>query len=91
MSKEDDFFKDCIKVVAGLDVKSESQAIAKEVVLSTIENLTQGKDNLIKYLEDKITNYTTQFSQINGDYGLLNHRTQEYEDILERVKSGKYE
>ncbi len=49
------------------------------------------KDNLIKYLENKITGYEMQFSQINGDYGLLNPKIEAYEDILERIKSGKYE
>ena len=41
MNKEKDFFKTCFNTVAGLEVKNESQAIAKEVVLSEIENLQQ--------------------------------------------------
>lgn len=41
MNKEKDFFKICFNIVAGLEVKNESQAIAKEVVLSEIENLQQ--------------------------------------------------
>ena len=41
MNKEKDFFKTCFNTVAGLEVKNESQAIAKEVVLSEVENLQQ--------------------------------------------------
>lgn len=41
MNKEKDFFKTCFNTVAGLEVKNESQAIAKEVVLSEIEHLQE--------------------------------------------------
>lgn len=55
MDKEKDFFKTCFNIVAGLEVKNESQAIAKEVVLSEIEQLQQEnkqlKDNWNKLKE----------------------------------------
>lgn len=41
MNKEKDFFKACFDTVAGLEVTNESQAIAKEVILSEIENLQE--------------------------------------------------
>lgn len=41
MNKEKDFFKTCFDIVAGLEVKNESQAIAKEVVLNEVENLQE--------------------------------------------------
>jgi hypothetical protein len=41
MNKEKDFFKTCFNIVAGLEVRNESQTIAKEVVLSEIERLQQ--------------------------------------------------
>ena len=46
MNEEKDFFKTCFDTVAGLEVKNESQAIAKEVVLSEIENLQQENKQL---------------------------------------------
>lgn len=46
MNKEKDFFKTCFNTVAGLEVKNESQAIAKEVVLSEIENLQEENKKL---------------------------------------------
>lgn len=46
MSEEKNFFKTCFNIVAGLDIKNESQAIAKEVVLSEIENLQQENKQL---------------------------------------------
>ena len=52
MNKEKDFFKTCFNTVAGLEVKNESQAIAKEVVLSEIENLQQENKELKKQVEE---------------------------------------
>ena len=52
--KEKDFFKTCFNTVAGLEVTNESQAIAKEVVLSEVEQLQQDNKKLkerIEYLE----------------------------------------
>lgn len=46
MNKEKDFFKTCFDTIAGLEVKNESQAIAKEVVLSEIERLQQENKKL---------------------------------------------
>ena len=48
MNKEKDFFKTCFNTVAGLEVKNESQAIAKEVILSEIEDLQQEHQQLKK-------------------------------------------
>lgn len=55
MNKEKDFFKTCFNTVAGLEVKNESQAIAKEVVLSEIETLEQ-QCKKQKEVIDKATN-----------------------------------
>ena len=46
MNEEKDFFKTCFNTVVGLEVKNESQAIAKEVVLSEIKNLQQENKQL---------------------------------------------
>ena len=46
MNGEKDFFKTCFNTVVGLEVKNESQAIAKEVVLSEIKNLQQENKQL---------------------------------------------
>lgn len=46
MNKEKDFFKTCFNIVVELEVKNESQAIAKEVVLREIENLEQENKKL---------------------------------------------
>ena len=61
MNKEKDFFKTCFNTVAGLEVKNESQAIAKEVVLSEIETLEQQCkkqkeviDKAIEYINSKV-------------------------------------
>ena len=71
MNKEKDFFKTCFNTVAGLEVKNESQAIAKEVVLSEIENL-QEENKKQKEVIDKarecIKNFlcTEEYITING-------------------------
>ena len=51
MSEEKDFFKTCFNTVASLDVKNESQAIAKEVVLSEVERLQQENKQLKEKLD----------------------------------------
>lgn len=48
--KERDFIKTCFNIVAGLEVKNESQAIAKETILDEVEYLT--KEN--KQLKEEI-------------------------------------
>lgn len=52
MNKEKDFFKTYFNIVARLEVKNESQAIAKEVVLSEIENLQEENQQLKNELEE---------------------------------------
>ena len=48
---ERDFMKACFNAVAGLEVKNESQAIAKEVILNEVENLTEENKQLKAELE----------------------------------------
>lgn len=55
MNKEKDFFKTCFNTVAGLEVRNESQTIAKEVVLSEIERLQQ-ENRKQKEIIDKTIN-----------------------------------
>lgn len=57
MNEEKEFFKTCFNTVAGLEVKNESQAIAKEIVLSEIENLQQ-ENKQLKDLIDTILNFS---------------------------------
>ena len=54
MDKEKDFFKTCFNTVAGLEVKNESQAIAKEVVLSETENLQEENKKLKEFIDKAI-------------------------------------
>lgn len=65
MNKEKDFFKTCFNTVTGLEVKNESQAIAKEVVLSEIENLQEEN----KQLKDKLSKIETLIINHNCDTG----------------------
>ena len=65
MNKEKDFFKTCFDTVAGLEVKNESQAIAKEVVLSEIENLQEKNQQL----KDKLSKIETLIINHNCDTG----------------------
>lgn len=52
MNKEKDFFKTCFNIVASLEVTNQEQAIAKEVVLSEVENLQQKNQNLEQALDE---------------------------------------
>ena len=59
MNEEKEFFKTCFNTVVGIEVKNESQAIAKEVVLSEIENLQQENKQLKEQLLVTKTNEET--------------------------------
>lgn len=74
MNKEKDFFKTCFNTVAGLEVRNESQAIAKEVVLSEIENLQQEN----KQLKAKLEMYE------NGVY--YSSENDKLKDVIEEVR-----
>ena len=63
MSEEKDFFKTCFNTVAGLEVKNESQAIAKEVVLSEIETLEQ-QCKKQKEVIDKTIEYIKEHTEL---------------------------
>ena len=67
MKEEKDFFKTCFNTVAGLEVKNESQAIAKEVVLSEIETLEQ-QCKKQKEVIDKAIEYINKYESIKAYY-----------------------
>ena len=55
MSEEEnerDFMKACFNAVEGLEVKNESQAIPKEVILDEVENLTKENKQLKEVIEE---------------------------------------
>ena len=53
MNKEEkDFFERCVGIVAGLEVENEAQAIAKEVVLSEVEDLQNRIDKATQYIKN---------------------------------------
>ena len=87
MNKEKDFFKTCFNTVAGLEVKNESQAIAKEVVLNEIENLQQ-QCKKQKEVIDKINEFIKELYDNTDDivcYEIDRYRKEELLDILKEV------
>lgn len=87
MSKEKDFFKTCFNTVASLEVKNESQAIAKEVVLSEIEQLQQ-ENNQLKLINKEHQQINGELRQANK---LLNEQYirlyKEYEQVKEDIRN----
>jgi len=79
------------------DIKNAKIGLANQTLTSLqsaflmqyIINLEQKEVNLIKYLEDKIKDCEYQID-IVGNYQKICER-RAYIDILERVKSGKYD
>lgn len=82
MNKEKDFFKTCFNTVAGLEVKNESQAIAKEVVLSEIENL-QEENKKQQEIIDKAIEYINTHKRKDGFLELNEWKTRDLLQILE--------
>ena len=83
MDKEKDFFKTCFNTVAGLEVKNESQAIAKEVVLSEIETLEQ-QCKKQKEVIDKTTNMINDY--LKDDYSIYTENEIEV-DLIVKLKN----
>lgn len=84
MDNKKNFLKDCINTVAGLEINNESQAIAKEVALSTLESLEKENTNLKQAL-NKIREY------VNSDKLLkifcepkINNKGETYYDIIRK-------
>ena len=88
MNKEKDFFKTCFNIVAGLDVKNESQAIAKEVVLSEVENLQQENRKQKEIINEAISIINEHFKHHPE---LFTENQREYELIrkIEHILKGK--
>lgn len=82
MNKEKDFFKTCFNIVAGLEVKNESQAIAKEIVLSEIENL-QEENKKQQEIIDKAIEYINTHKRKDGFLELNEWKTRDLLQILE--------
>ena len=82
MNKEKDFFKNCFNTVAGLEVKNESQALAKEVVLSEIENLQQEN----KILKENAENNDKVVDKVNWENMLLKKENEELKDNWIKLK-----
>ena len=86
MNEEKEFFKTCFNIVAGLEVKNESQAIAKEIVLSEIENLQQ-KNQELKNIINQIGFEPDEIAFLQQDNAELKKQLEEYK---EQVHKGLY-
>ena len=88
---EKDFIKVCFNIVAGLEVKNESQAIAKEAILDEVENLTTENKQLKevieevrKYVKNTYDDVVTAFTE---DKPMTNFNARkEILQILDKVK-----
>ena len=93
MSEEEnerDFMKACFNAVAGLEVKNESQAIAKEVILDEVENLTKENKQLKDVIEE-VREYINSKVISNGEIidQLRKIEVKELLQILDKVKESK--
>ena len=85
MNKEKDFLKTCFNTVAGLEVRNESQAIAKEVVLSEIETLEQ-QCKKQKEVIDKAIEYIKYYSLDNSWFKDSQNEFKKLLQILDKAK-----
>lgn len=83
MNEEKDFFKTCFNTVAGLEVKNESQAIAKEVILSEIEQLQ--REN--KILRENAKHNDKVVDKVNWNNMLLKKENKQLKDKLSKIET----
>lgn len=93
MDNKKNFLKDCINTIAGLEINNESQVIAKEVVLSTLEslekentNLKQDKEDFNKWLADKIKIYENKIEKCPFMAGMLILPLGLYKEVLDKFR-----
>lgn len=86
MNEEKDFFKTCFNTVAGLEVKNESQAIAKEVVLSEIEQLQQEN----KQLKIEISAREEVCNRLESNWNKLREIIRKKQDYYRHFKDNRY-
>lgn len=74
-----------------LNCEKENKQLVKDIehYKNKSERLLQEKENLIKYLEDFISKTDYEIN-ILGNYPYL-VRSNIYKDLLEKIRSGKYE
>ena len=53
---------------------------------SLVQKVETQQKEFIKYLEDEINNITTQYSQVNGSYFLLDDKIKMFEKVLQKYK-----
>ena len=87
MNEEKDFFKICFNTVAGLEVKNESQAIAKEVVLSETERLEQENQQLKERINKALNKIDNMFDR--GDPNTIIDDLLELDKILKGSDSNE--
>lgn len=55
-------------------------------MVNTINDLCEGKQKLIDYLKEQIHYIKTNFSQVNGNYFMLNDKLETYNEILSKIE-----
>ncbi len=92
MSEEKDFFKTCLNIVTHLEVTNKSQAIAKEVVLSEIENLQQenkqlrvqisAREEICRRFKKNLNKLTACFNEVYSNYDYF---SDDMRDLIDNV------
>ena len=65
---------------------NEEEKELLNIMVNTINDLCEGKQKLIDYLKEQIHYIKTNFSQVNGNYFMLNDKLETYEDILSKIE-----
>lgn len=70
-------------VMALFETREPNYISGKDVKFT---NNNKKQKEFIKYLEDEINNITTQYSQVNGSYFLLDDKIKMFEKVLQKYK-----
>lgn len=79
--------------ISRIEIIDGKEYIELDIAIDMLKEERKYKDNLIKYLEDKIKENQRLVCDVKEReiQDIYLAKIQSYEDILERVKSGKYE
>ena len=80
-----------INIYGNLMITDNEKQSIKVVEVPSIKKLFDEKQRLISFLEDKVKDIKTMYSQINGDYGLMNDKLNAFQEVLDFVRGSKDE
>ena len=78
-------YKSIISYAPDKSVSRAHTSLGALEIIDAFDKMQKEKQELIDYLKEQIHYIKTNFSQVNGNYFMLNDKLETYEDILSKL------